>query len=118
MAARLQRLQHDVVGAPDEYARQRHIAHGRYAGEKLAVVAHRIVGGQAVFLTDKIVVQSVCRGGMHQPCTGICRDMLAANQRHDAILEWVLQGQHIQCRTFAYPHGFAAELIAFKASVR
>ena len=111
MTAGLQYIDHHIVGLPHEQATDQ-----RRAGDELAVVADRVVGRQIVFLADKVVVQAVRRRGMHQPGTRFQRDMLAADDRHGALMERVLQRQHFQCCTFAMPNRFAAQLITLQAT--
>ncbi len=69
--------------------------------------------GRSYLLADEIVVEAVRRRGMHQAGTRFQRDMLAADDRHDAILERVLQRQHLQCSACAG----ADDLRAFGQSV-
>ena len=124
MSTRFHRLQHDVVGFPHEHARQWRSPGCRSSGDELAVVADRILVRQAVTLSDHIVVHAMRRCGMHKTGTGFQRDMLAADDGHDAIIEWVLQRQAFQRRTVTgsrkavAPVVVAAQLIAAQACSR
>ena len=82
-------LQHQRIGFPDRLAGQLAHRQGRGVAEETAIIPHRIIDRQAVFLADREVVRAMRRRGVHQAGTGFGRDVGAADDGHVAVLERV-----------------------------
>ena len=83
--------------------------------QKAAITTHRVVDRQPIAPAYLIVFQAVARGCMHRTGTGLRSNMLADNDRHLAIIEWMPQRQPFQGLTPATTNdAFVTDAIALK----
>ena len=82
-----------LVGVEDLLAGEQ-----RRRRQEAAVVADGIVDGQPVLLADREVFLAVAGRGVHGAGAAVERDVLAEDDRHDAVVERVLQLQAFERR--------------------
>ena len=86
---------HGFISGPDRLTTHQ----WRFVVE-LAVIAHRVIHQELIFIAHDIVVQAMARRGMHQTRTRFERDVIAADQRHFTCIEWMLEPSTFEYSTF------------------
>ena len=85
MSTSLKRSNNHIIRFPYEQT-----ANHRCVSNKFAIIAHRAIIRQPVFLANKIVVQAMCRSGMYQARTRFQCYMITTNNIDTTFIKRVM----------------------------